>query len=109
MSALRAIRNHIIFQFEDSIVRKSDFGQSRSQFEEKTDWGFEMSSYDESAKGPRWGIVVSIGHEVKADIEVGSRVLIEALQWTEALEVDGISYWGTDDSKLMAVDEDYSA
>ena len=107
MAHIKAIRNHVIFQFEDEIVRKSDHGKSRSQFAEKTDWGFEISSYDEGTKTPRWGIVVSVGNEVVPDVQVGSRILIEPLQWTEAIELEGDKYWRTDDQKIMAVDEDY--
>ena len=107
MAPIRAIRDHIIFQFEDAIVKKSDHGNSRSQFSETTDWGFEVSNYDEGAKSPRWGIVVSVGKEVAADIQVGSRILVEALQWTEAIELEGNSYWRTDEMKVMALDEDH--
>ena len=107
MAPIRAIRNHIIFQFEDAIVKKSDHGNSRSQFSETTDWGFEVSNYDEGAKSPRCGIVVSIGGEVTPDIQVGSRILVEALQWTEAIEIEGESFWRTDDSHVMALDEDH--
>ncbi len=106
MSTLRAIKNRIIFQFEDEIVRKSDTGKKRSQFAERTDWGFEISNYDESAKAPRWGIVTSVGPDiVEKEIKKGSKVLIESLQWTEAMKIDGTSFWGTDESKIMALDE----
>lgn len=107
MATIKAIRNHVIFQFEDAIKKKTNCGKETRQFEEVTDWGFEISNYDDGAKNPRWGIVVSIGHEVTSDIEVGSKILVEALQWTEAMEVDGQSYWRTDDSHLMAIDDDY--
>jgi len=104
---LRAIKNHIIFQFEDSIVHKSDQGKNRSQFSEKTDWGFEISNFDEGTKKPRWGIVTSVGSEVEEDIHVGSRILIDALQWTEAVKFEGESYWRTDESKVLALDENF--
>jgi len=107
MAKIKAIRNHVIFKFEDSIAKKSDHGSTRRQFEEVTDWGFEMSSYDDGAKKPRWGIVVSVGHEVTCDVHVGSRILIEALQWTEAMEVEGVPYWRTDDYQIMALDENF--
>jgi len=107
MASLKAIRNHIVFQFEDSIAKKSSCGKKLKQFEEVTDWGFEMSSYDEGTKAPRWGIVISVGHEVIPDIQVGSRILIEPLAWTEGIEVEGTTYWRTDDNKVMAIDEDF--
>lgn len=105
MSTLRAIKNRIIFQFEDGIVRKTDTGRNRSQFAEKTDWGFEISNYDEGTKSPRWGIAVSVGPDVVENIKKGSRMLIEPLQWTEALKLEGVSFWSTDESKIMALDE----
>jgi len=107
MASIKAIRNHIIFQFENEIVKKTNQGKRRSQFSEKTDWGFEMSNYDEGTKSPRWGIVISVGHEVISDIQVGSRILIEPLQWTDAIEIEGVEYWRTDDQKIMAIDEDF--
>lgn len=107
MVSIKAIRNHVIFQFEDAIVRKSDHGKQRKQFEEKTDWGFQLSNYDDGAKTPKWGIVIAVGREVIPDIQVGSRILIEPLQWTEAIELEGESYWRTDDQKIMAIDEDF--
>lgn len=107
MPTLRAIKNRIIFQFEDAIVRKNDMGTSRKQFSETTEWGFEISNYDEGTKSPRWGIAVSVGPEVKEDIKEGSRMLIEPLQWTEAMEHEGASYWGTDESKILALDESF--
>ena len=107
MASIKAIKNHIIFQFEDEIVRKTDTGRDRLQFAESTNWGFEVSSYDEGTKVPRWGTVKSVGHEVKSDIAVGSRILIEALAWTEALVFNGEPIWRTDESKVLAVDEGY--
>lgn len=107
MANIKAIRNHIVFQFEDSIVRKSSFGKERKQFGEKTDWGFEMSDYDDGTKAPRWGIVVSIGHEVTSDVQIGDKILIDALKWTESVQLNGESYWRTDDSCVLAIDEDY--
>lgn len=101
---LRAIKNHIIFHFEDEIVRKSDTGRDRTQFAESTEWGFEISNYDEGTKKPRWVTVLSIGPAVSEEIEVGSRILVEALAWTEAIKFEGVSYWRTDESKVMAVD-----
>jgi hypothetical protein len=106
---LKAICNHIIFQFEDNIVTKHDHGKTRSQFSEETDWGFEISSYDEGTKTPRWGIVTSIGPAVEEDISIGSRILIEPLQWTEAVELEDGNYWRTDETKIIAIDESFQS
>ncbi len=103
---VRAIKNHIIFKFNDEIVRKTDTGRERTQFAEKSDWGFEISNYDESAKQPRWVTVVSVGPEVVDSIKVGSQVLIEALQWTESIEVDAEPHWRTDEDKVLLVKQD---
>jgi len=107
MATLRPIKNSILFQFEDKTVRKSDMGRNRSQFAETTEWGFEISSYDESAKTPRWGRVKFVGDEVDEDIKVGSRILVEALQWTEGMKFEDETYWRTNDTKVLIVDEDY--
>jgi len=107
VASIKPIRDHIIFKFEDDIVKKTDMGRTRQQFSETTDWGFEISSYDEGTKQPRWGIVVAIGHKVKENIPLGARILIDALKWTEAAEFNGESIWRTDESCILAIDEDY--
>jgi len=105
MATLRPIRNHIIFQFEDQVVRKTDTGRDRSQFADTTDWGFEISSYDEGTKKNRWCRVISVGNEVKEKIVKGSRILVEALAWTEAVKFEGDLYWRTDETKILLLDE----
>lgn len=107
MARLKAIKNHIIFQFEDEVVRKSDNGLDRAQFSEVTDWGFQISSFEEGTQKPRWGIVVAIGKDVDKEIKVGSKILIEALQWTNAVKFEGEYYWRTNSDKVLAIDEDY--
>lgn len=109
MTTLRPIKNSIIFQFEDNTVRKTDMGRSRTQFAETTDWGFETSSYDESTKTPRWGKVKFVGDEVYEDIKVGSRILVEALQWTEGFEFEDERYWKTNDTKVLMIDSDFQS
>jgi len=107
MTSLIPIKNSIIFQFEDKTVRKTDMGRTRNQFAETTEWGFEISSYDESTKTPRWGRVKFIGNEVFEDIKIDSRVLIEALQWTEGFFFENERYWKTNDTKVLIIDEDF--
>ena len=104
MSSLKAIRNHIIFQFEREVVRKSDNGTARVQFKDSTDWGFEHSSYDESSKEPQWGIALSVGNEV-SEVKEGDRILIEALQWTHGIELGDEMVWRTDEQQVIAVDD----
>jgi len=103
---VKAIKNHIIFKFDDEIVRKTDTGRERTQFAEKSDWGFEISNYDEGTKTPRWVTVISVGPEVADTITVGSHVLVEPLQWTESIEVDGEPHWRTDEDKILLVKQD---
>ncbi len=107
MATLKAIRNHIVFQFEDQVVRRSNMGKNLSQFAATTDWGFEISSYDEGTKMPRWIKVISVGKDVAEDIKKGSRVLVEPLSWTEAATFEGNPYWRTDETKILLLDEDF--
>lgn len=109
MATLKAIHEHIIFQFIGvEIVRKSNM-QNRTQFQETTDWGFQISSFDESLNIPRWAEVLAVGPEVSDEIKPGMVVLIDALKWTPGLEVDGETYWRTDEEHILAIDEEASA
>lgn len=109
--SVKAIRNYIIFQFERDRVRSNSGGRERVQFEEKTDWGFDLGSaeqsFDKASKEPQWGIITAIGPEVR-DLEVGNRVLIEPLKWTVGVDDDGETYWRTDESCVLVVDESAS-
>lgn len=105
MAALRAIREHIIFQFIGvEIVRRSNM-QNRTQFQETTDWGFQHTSFDESLNIPRWANVLAVGPEVSEEIKPGMVVLVDALKWTPGLEMDGQTYWRTDEQHILAVDD----
>ena len=106
MAELHALRDHIIFQFEREVVRKTDNGYERTQFQDETDWGFQVSNFDEGTQQPQWGIVTSVGPDA-TDIELGDRVLIEALKWSHGIEVDGKTFWRTDETQVMAIDDTY--
>lgn len=99
---MRALRNGIVFQFEEKVTKSK-----KSTFEEATDWGFQLNNdFDESAKKSRWGIIVAAGDEVIDEgLVPGARILIEALAWTNGFDVDGETYWKTDESKVLAIDE----
>lgn len=99
---LKPLHNSIIFQFLDDVVIR----RGVTQFQEKTNWGFQISSYDESCKKPRWGVVLAVGPTVDKSITVGTKILIEALKWTESHEHEGIKFWRTNDEQVMAIDED---
>lgn len=90
---LRAIRNHVIFQFVDET-------DSKGQFVETTKWGFKIPGhFDNSAKAPRWGTVVEIGPECK-HVKVGQQVLVNALKWTAGVKFDGKKVWRTDETQV---------
>lgn len=106
MSKLRAIYNHVVFQFEDELATSKGV----KQFKSETNWGFEIrADFDHATKAPRWGIVVAVGPHVCDDIKEGMRILIEPLKWTEGVEHEGVSYWRTDDEHVLAVDDEYNA
>jgi co-chaperonin GroES (HSP10) len=103
---LRMLRNDILFQFEDDKAVWNDGKLSQVGFKEKTSWGLEIISPTPSAKSPRWARVLEVGPEVnQKDIKIGSRILIEHLMWTNAVEIDRVEYWKTNDEKILAVDE----
>lgn len=102
MATIKAIRNHVIFQFVDKKTRHMGV----SQFEEATDWGFTFVRVDDTTGNPRWGVVKVVGHEVPEDIQPGMAVLIESLKWTNEFEVDGELFWRTDSDSILAIDED---
>ncbi len=101
MVALRALRNGIVFQFEEAVT------SNKGQFTETTKSGIYLgSNFDESAKKSRWGIVTSVGNEVIDEgIVPGARIFIEALKWTKRFEVDGENFWKTDEDNVLAVDD----
>ena len=103
---LRVFRNDILFQFESEAAVLRDKKLAQKGFKEKTSWGFEFVAPETSAGSARWGIVVSIGPEiVDAGIKIGSRILIENLKWTNAIEFDGAEYWKTNEDQVLLLDE----
>lgn len=97
---IRAIRNHIIFTFEDGTV----YRRGKEQFNEETETGFQIVSWDETSKKARWGRIFKVGHEAQDEFKPGMRVLIEALMWTPGFVINGKKYWRTDSSNILAVD-----
>jgi len=102
VNVLKPIRNHVLFQFEDPMIKHMGV----RQFESRTEWGFAVFSADESAKDARFGLVVAVGPEVPEEIRPGVRILIEPLKWTPAIPFEGEEYWRTDSDCILAVDED---
>jgi hypothetical protein len=79
------------------------------QFVEKNRGVIQLTNQDLSTQATlaRWGMVEAIG-ELVTDIKVGDIVLIEALMWTKELKYEGVSYWKSDVSKVLAIGEDES-
>lgn len=99
MPTLRPIRKNIIFKFIDDVVVRN----GNTQFKEATSWGFEISSYDESSKKPRWATVESVGPEVGSDIQAGTIILIEPLKWTKSVVFEDDMVWQTNEDCVLAV------
>ena len=105
MSKLRAIRNHILFQFEDDYT----YHMGVRQFDSKTDWGFSVVRSDESTQDPRWVRIVAVGPKVPEDLKPGMRVLVEPLKWTKAVMFEGEEYARTDSDCILIIDESVQA
>lgn len=96
MARMRAIRNHILFQFIDSI--------SNGKFVEATNWGFEIGQNDDSSgKTCRHVVITHIGPEVSDNITVGDTAVVENLKWTEAFKFEGEDYWRTDSDQILMI------
>jgi len=101
MAKLKAIQNHIIFQFEDGSKRH----QGITQFEEKTDWDFTYTIANEGMETGRWVRVTHVGHKVPDEIKPGMRICVDKLKWTSEFEVDGELYARTDYDQVLLIDE----
>lgn len=88
----------IIFQFVDVDIRNGRFIETSKS-------GIYLgTSHDTNAKSSRNGKVLFVGPKCK-DVKVGDTILIEALQWTEGFKHDGVFYWKTVESSVMAIVE----
>lgn len=106
---LKAISNHVIFVFEDSFKKKTvDNNRQEKLFVEKTDWGFETISPEDSMKTPRWGISIATGPRCSDDIKPGMRILIEPLKWTNGVQVGEDWFWRTNDESIIMIDEEFT-
>ena len=101
---LKPLGIRFTFKFVDKVVIRTDLDKRRTQFEETTNFGFTMSSYDESAKQPRWVIVMDVGPEIK-EFKTGDKVLLDSLKWSEAIDFGGDTFWYSDESVVLAVEE----
>jgi len=96
---MQPIRDGILFAFEDDV--------SKGMFDEKSEGGIILSrNADSSTSSARWGKVLAVGPKVPTkEVDIGSRVLIEPMMWTEGFEHDGVKIWKTDYTKVMAIQE----
>lgn len=101
---LKPLGLRFTFKFVDKVVIRTDSDKRRTQFEETTESGFTISSYDESAKRPRWVIVMDCGPDVK-EFKTGAKVLLESLKWSEAIDFENDTFWYSDETVVMAVEE----
>lgn len=91
------IKNNIIFSFVDAVNSKGEFEKP------STESGIVLkSSFDDSAKSPRWVNVLAVGPECK-DVKVGMQALLPNLRWTAHTKVEGQMVWKTDESEVVAV------
>lgn len=55
----------------------------------------------------RWGKVLSVGPEVKADINVGDWICVEHGRWTRPLEIrdedEVLTVWGIEEESILLV------
>lgn len=102
MKNIRALTDRILFRFLE-VTSKNQ----RGTFENITNWGFDIgNSFDETAKHPRWGVVVAIGPDVKEKgIIPGANIFIEELKWTNSVDIEGIGViWQTDESHILGIE-----
>lgn len=95
---IRAIHNHIIFQFLDRVNTKGEFE------EERTKGGIIIQShFDLSAKTSRWAKIISLGPDCSDVLrQDGCEILIENLKWTKGVPLDNQMVWRTDEDQLLA-------
>jgi len=104
VATLRALHNHIIFEFEDKAIVQDGV----SQFVDQTDSGLEIVRHKDSTTAGRWGYIVFLGPEAEAEgFKVGMRVFIEPLKWTNAVKFEGMEIHRTDTEQILAIDDGF--
>lgn len=94
---IKAIHNHILFQFLDKV-------NVSGVFEETVSTGGIVLPSDkhESAKAPRWAKIISLGPECSDVLrQEGCEILIDALRWSPGVKYQGESIWRTDEDQLL--------
>lgn len=92
------LHDSIIFVFEDDTNNKG--------FSQTTESGIVYKSFDYDTKTPRWGTVLKVGPDVKF-VNVGDRILIESLRWTEGHKIDDeLTIWRTTEESVIGISTD---
>lgn len=100
-SAIKCKGNDIAFKFEEKLDPLRN-----NMFSATTESGIYIPpSPTDTAHKPRWAKVVSIGSDC-LDVKVDMRILIEPGAWTNNFEIDGVKHWKTDESKVLAVEDE---
>jgi co-chaperonin GroES (HSP10) len=86
-------------------------GGSKGRFAERVRAsGIIIPSSVTAQKVARWAQVVCVGPKAaEAGLNPGDYILIEALMWMEGTTFEGEKLWKTDDSKIMAVTNDFAS
>lgn len=100
MATIRPLHNHFIFQFEEDKTKHLGV----SQFQEKTDWGFEFAVTRDGMETGRWVNVLYVGPECKI-LKPGMRVCVDKLKWTTEVEFEGEPVWKSDEDNVLLIDE----
>lgn len=94
---IRAIKNHIIFRFDEEV-------DSKGLFKKTTDWGLEIHGHpDDSSKSARWVTAINTGPDCER-VKIGDKMLVKPLRWSVRFKYEGEQYWRTDETQLVAVD-----
>lgn len=96
---LKPIHDHIVFQFIDESIRLNDM----TQFVDKTNWGFLVSTVQRGMDYPRVGTVIATGPKVEGKVNPGDHILIEPGMWTIGAKFESDEYWRTDLTHVMAI------
>ena len=94
---IRAINNHILFQFIDKIKNNGQFDEGTSK------QGIILNAnHQDSSKQPRWGKIISIGPDCSDELRVpGCEILIDNLRWTPGTKFNKTVLWRTDEDQLL--------
>lgn len=94
---IRAIHNHIVFQFLDNVTTAGVFDETVS-----TGGIVLPSDKHESAKAPRWAKIISLGPKCSDLLRKdGCEILIDALRWSPGVKYQGEVFWRTDEDQLL--------